>query len=496
MNRPLLLVGVAALTLLTSRIAFSQAPASLSGPEKSQIRKDLEVVATLAAPTLTQANDVRAKALLNLYADAASKAGVTIEAWRTPVRQGGAKTGAVLPVRNVVVRLNGSDPDRLIVVGAHLDRVNVGEGAIDDWSGCAAAVNLYRRLASATNRPHHTILFVGFAYEESGLWGSQSFVDDLQSQGLLAKVEAMVNLECLGVSGLHIWENGSSRELINLALQTGASISHLPITSRQLSGVGADSVPFLNAGVPAITFDSLAAADFPKIHSTQDNLTSIHRGTPSNAGYSTYFDACRFAEDFVVAIDLLPVPNAALTPRRRLAQPLDAIPFHPTTSSVAAGESSRTKPNAKQLEVHAAIDQANRQWSEAIQTWHTAEASGDEEMALNAQQALREVYTTDAVLVPPNGRVVRGGNDIVSFYAGLARVAQSASLRSLAVESQNALAYEHGEYLVTFDDHQGSQEKGKSYVVWRLERTPETHELRAKYIVDIWYPEGTTPFLK
>jgi Peptidase family M28 len=74
---------------------------------------------------------------------------------------------------NVICTLTG-ETDRVIVVGAHFDLVDRGIGAVDDWSGAALLPSLYQSLASKPRR--HRFVFIGFAAEEIGLYGSKEYV--------------------------------------------------------------------------------------------------------------------------------------------------------------------------------------------------------------------------------------------------------------------------------------------------------------------------------
>lgn len=233
------------------------------------------------------------------------------------------------PIRNIVARLNGSDQDSWIIVGAHLDRVEIGAGAIDDWTGCVAVLNLFERLRRLDTRKH-TFIFVCFAYEESGLWGSRSFVKRLEEHGHLDKVKAMVNLECLGVSHPHIWKNGSTPQLAKVAEEV-AEEAGIAITNRTLQGVGADSVPFFNAGIPAITFDSLDAPNFGKIHSPLDQLASLSQD--SGGEYFRMFEAFRFAYDYLQKLDAEPPSTLDRTLFLSFVPPLAYESFHPQLHS-------------------------------------------------------------------------------------------------------------------------------------------------------------------
>lgn len=92
---------------------------------------------------------------------------------------------AKLRVRNVVGILRGSDPglrEEAVAIGAHLDHVGrhgneIFRGADDDGSGSTGILGLAKAFASSPRRPARSVLFLLFAAEEKGLWGSRYYVD-------------------------------------------------------------------------------------------------------------------------------------------------------------------------------------------------------------------------------------------------------------------------------------------------------------------------------
>jgi hypothetical protein len=96
---------------------------------------------------------------------------------------------------NLICTLPG-ETDSEIVVGGHLDSIEAGMGAVDDWSGAVLLPSLYQSLNSLPRR--HRFIFVGFAAEERGLLGSHEFATKLKREEI-RRIHAMINLECLGL---------------------------------------------------------------------------------------------------------------------------------------------------------------------------------------------------------------------------------------------------------------------------------------------------------
>ncbi|MBK8789237.1 MAG: M20/M25/M40 family metallo-hydrolase [Holophagaceae bacterium] len=120
-----------------------------------------------------------------------------------PRRGAGAQRGGLLPGRDPKLR------KELIVLGAHLDHLGMGErhsmggaearglvhpGADDNASGTAMIVELARELKKA--RPRRSILLLHFGGEEEGLLGSQYWVQHPTHP--LESVKFMLNFDMVG----------------------------------------------------------------------------------------------------------------------------------------------------------------------------------------------------------------------------------------------------------------------------------------------------------
>jgi Zn-dependent M28 family amino/carboxypeptidase len=96
---------------------------------------------------------------------------------------------------NVIAELPGRASHDVVGIGAHLDSVAEGPGINDNGTGSAAILEVAENLAGA--RPENAIRFFWWGAEESGLVGSQYYVDSL-SQGQVKKFSAYLNFDMLG----------------------------------------------------------------------------------------------------------------------------------------------------------------------------------------------------------------------------------------------------------------------------------------------------------
>ena len=125
-------------------------------------------------------------------ADAATSGGrmtVSLESYVQPVAP---RIPTPTVITDVVATLHGTDPkssDRVYVVGGHYDSrvtdvLNAtadAPGADDDGSGVSAVLELARLFAP--HPPDSTIVFVAYAGEEQGLYGSNHLAQLAQDQG-------------------------------------------------------------------------------------------------------------------------------------------------------------------------------------------------------------------------------------------------------------------------------------------------------------------------
>ncbi len=235
---------------------------SAAKPENTKLRFD---------PT----NPKVVKERLAAYKGSDKKRGATLKGFF----QAGGCTGDRLteqPIRgmeepNVICLLPG-DTDAAIVVGAHYDHAHVGEGVVDNWSGASLLPSLYQALK--TEKRHHTFRFIGFSGEERGLVGSDFYVRSLSDQDI-AKLQAMVNLDTLGLGPTEVWVSRSDQKLVT-ALVTVAQAMKLPVHGMNVDKVGySDEESFLRRNVPTLMIHSLTQTTLVILHSPWDTLAKF-----------------------------------------------------------------------------------------------------------------------------------------------------------------------------------------------------------------------------
>lgn len=148
---------------------------------------------------------------------------------------------------NVLAELPGTDPDEVLMLGAHLDSVDVGPGINDNASGSAAELATAVALAQG-EQPAATIRFSWWGAEEDGLLGSSHYVDTAE-QTELDRISGYLNVDMIGSpnAGYFVYDDDPEIEATFQKFFADKGI----VTEPETEGDGrSDHAPFDSAGVP------------------------------------------------------------------------------------------------------------------------------------------------------------------------------------------------------------------------------------------------------
>jgi len=200
---------------------------------------------------------------------------------------------------NVICVLPGETQEE-IVVGAHTDKVSgAGDGVVDNWSGASLLPSLFFSLSS--QKRHHTFVFVGFTGEEKGLVGSEYYVARL-SPSERGHIEAMVNMDSLGLTSTKVWASHSDKALLD-ALTSVAAMDKLPASSANVDDLGtSDSESFASYHIPRITLHSVTPETIHILHSADDNPAAINM--------HDYYDSYHLIAEYLAYLDRVLKPAA------------------------------------------------------------------------------------------------------------------------------------------------------------------------------------------
>src|SRR5437762_7194403 len=159
-----------------------------------------------------------------------------------------------------------------IIVGAHYDKVELGCGAVDDWSGIVAIAHLYATMQSLAHQK--AIIFVAFGNEEKGLLGSRAMADAIP-KAQRTQYCAMINVDSLGLGAPQVAENLSSEKLHKLATSVAKTMK-IPYGDAPVGGAGADSASFMEKGIPAITIHGVTNDWRQVLHTSADQAVKVN----------------------------------------------------------------------------------------------------------------------------------------------------------------------------------------------------------------------------
>ncbi len=197
-----------------------------------------------------------------------------------------------LRLPNVMCTLPGGTGS-LIVVGANFDHAEVGDGVIDNWSGASMLPSLYQALNIEPRR--HTFVFVAFTGQKQGSLGSRFYVDSL-TPDQVQKVDAMVDIDLLGLGPTEVWVNRSDQKLVR-GLNGMAVALKVPLAGVNLDWIAEfDEAAFVDRKVPTITVHSLIK-DMPL------PLLHLHKDTYSAVRFDDYYKSYRLLSAYLVLLD-------------------------------------------------------------------------------------------------------------------------------------------------------------------------------------------------
>lgn len=151
---------------------------------------------------------------------------------------------------NLVLRIPGAAPSMLIV-GAHFDSWDLGQGAMDNGLGIAQLFGLAQTLRGKTL--HHTIELVWFNGEEQGLFGSRHAAAKLGDRPIVA----MINLDMVGAPiAVNALGDASLLPALTRWHEGRPAERRLAKGVENLNWAASDHTPYQLAGVRAITFNA------------------------------------------------------------------------------------------------------------------------------------------------------------------------------------------------------------------------------------------------
>lgn len=184
-----------------------------------------------------------------------------------------------LETENVVVTLPGKVKDK-IVIGAHFDSWDLGQGGVDNGIGSAVLFDVARILKKYSAENYYTIDFVWFNGEELGLWGSSKYAEMHKNE----PIYAMLNMDMIGSpTGFNVMGFEELRPLFEKIIKgldgfdLNKGIVNYPYTN-------SDHIPFMFKGIPVFSLQAHLDEDMVKYyHDAGDTFDKVSKKYLSDA---------------------------------------------------------------------------------------------------------------------------------------------------------------------------------------------------------------------
>jgi Zn-dependent M28 family amino/carboxypeptidase len=231
---------------------------------------------------------------------------------------------------NIVAKLTGSDPtlkNEFVVLSAHIDHVGIGapingdriyNGAMDNGSGSALAMDIAASLKAHPEKIQRSILFLLVTAEEKGLLGSKYFAahPTVPPKSIVADVNVdmflpIVPLKVLKVGGLEESDLGTRAATIAQSMGIKPIADPEPLRN---TFIRSDQYNFIRHGVPAVKCDVGFELGTPEQKIFKDWLTNRYHAPSDDVNQPVDLHAAASYEEFTRRL-LLETANSPARPQ-------------------------------------------------------------------------------------------------------------------------------------------------------------------------------------
>ena len=197
----------------------------------------------------------------------------------------------VAHMRNILAKIEGKNPDEIVVVGAHYDHLGydpmlegdkIYNGADDNASGVQAVLQILQAFLSTGQQPERTVIFALWDGEEKGLCGSRYFASNFTD---IKKVKGYMNFDMIGrdcVEGrpnhfnyMYTTKNPNYAEWLKSDIEQYSLALDPDFSPADDFSRGSDQVPFFNAGASIVWYQTGGHVDY---HKPSDESPRINWG--------------------------------------------------------------------------------------------------------------------------------------------------------------------------------------------------------------------------
>ncbi len=178
---------------------------------------------------------------------------------------------------NVIGELTGRESkDEIVILGAHIDSWDVGQGAHDDGAGCVMVMQALADLKALGLRPRRTLRVVLFTNEENGIRGARAFGEAHKDE--LTKIVAAYEADLGGFApkGFNVEAPEAKRAaVLDRARDLASLLAPLGVRTIEAGFSGADLIPLTKAQVVGFGLVTDHRHYFDIHHTEADTLDKV-----------------------------------------------------------------------------------------------------------------------------------------------------------------------------------------------------------------------------
>jgi Zn-dependent M28 family amino/carboxypeptidase len=176
------------------------------------------------------------------------------------------------PSGNVIAEIRGRErPDEIVLLAAHLDSWDMGQGALDDGAGIAIITAAARLIRDLPRRPRRTIRILYAGAEENGLHGAIAYARAHGGDNHIVAAESD-----FGAGRIYRLRTRFAEEALPYARAMQRALAPIGVTpGDNTAGGGPDLIPLRQAGVPVVDLAQDGLDYFDYHHTPDDTLDKI-----------------------------------------------------------------------------------------------------------------------------------------------------------------------------------------------------------------------------
>ncbi len=194
-----------------------------------------------------------------------------------------------LSLRNVLAKIEGKNPQEIVVVGAHYDHLGydptladdkIFNGADDNASGVQAVLQILRAFLATGVQPERTVIFALWDGEETGLLGSSYFAEHFADMG---KIKGYMNFDMIGRNNMehrpqqlkymYLEQDSVFRQWLESDIKEYSLRLDPDYVAAKDFNAGSDQVPFYKAGARIVWYHTDGHPDY---HMPSDHSESLN----------------------------------------------------------------------------------------------------------------------------------------------------------------------------------------------------------------------------